>query len=50
MRAAQDSYKKLIGQNFSAGAIGTLEKVIVTRDIRNFEEIGEEGEMLSEGT
>jgi hypothetical protein len=46
MRAAQDSYKKLIGQNFSAGAIGTLEKVIVTETNRNFQE---EGEMQKEG-
>lgn len=46
MRAAQDSYKKLIGQNFSAGAIGTLEKVIVTEINRNFQE---EGEMQKEG-
>jgi hypothetical protein len=38
MRAAQDSYKKLMCQNPSAGANRTLEKVIVTAENRNFEE------------
>ena len=46
MRAAQDSYRKLIAQNPCAGAIEALEELIVMEEHRNFEQ---EGEMREEG-